>query len=176
MLESQASGFACPEGEWRMEPKTMTPRILLVEGEPVQRMLLREYLEYVTGFQIVEPEGAFHLLSLCEHDRSCPDLILLDMEWPRVEGISLSLEIWKRNPDMPVLGMTDRQTELYDDKRLRGRPIALIRKPFSPYQLHRSIGAMLKAKAIQAAHRQQEALLRARSRLYALRVPQRTHP
>jgi len=64
MLESQASGFACPEGEWKMEPKTMTPRILLVEGEPVQKMLLREYLEYVTGFQIVEPEGAFHLLSL----------------------------------------------------------------------------------------------------------------
>jgi DNA-binding response OmpR family regulator len=160
-----------------MAPKTETPRILLVEGEPVQKMLLREYLEYVTGFQVMEPEGAFHLLSLCEVDRFCPDLVLLDMEWPRVEGISLSVEIWKRNPEVPVLGMTDRQTELYEDKRLRGRPIALIRKPFSPYQLHRSIGAMLKAKAIRAAAREQEALLRARSRVHAVGAPtQKAHP
>lgn len=126
-------------------------------------MLLWEYLEYVTGFQIVEPEGAFHLLSLCEYDRSCPDLILLDMEWPRLEGIPLSLEIWKRNPDVPVLGMTDRQTELYEDKRLRGRPIALIRKPFSPLQLHRSISAMLKVKSLKAETRKREALLSSRS-------------
>ncbi|MEO7425744.1 MAG: response regulator [Fibrobacteria bacterium] len=149
-----------------MEPKTPQTRILLVEGDPVQRMLLREYLEYVTGFNVVEPHGAFHVLSLCEYDRLCPDLILLDMEWAKAEGIPLCLEIWKRNPDVPVLGMTDRQTELYDDKRLHGHPIALIRKPFSPPQLHRSIAAMLRAKAIRA----REALLRARSGLHAMRV------
>lgn len=159
-----------------MVPKTVIPRILLLEGESVQRLLLREYLEYVTGFQVMEPEGAFHLLSLCEYDRSCPDLILLDMEWPRVEGISLSLEIWKRNPDVPVLGMTDRQTELYDDERLRGHPVALIRKPFSPHQLHRSIGAMLKAKAIRAALREQEVRLQIRSRLQGVGTMNRAHP
>jgi DNA-binding response OmpR family regulator len=148
-----------------MRPHSTGVKIVLVEGEPVQRMLLREYLEYVNGFQVDEPEGAFHLLSLCEYDRSCPDLILLDMEWPRVEAISLSLEIWKRNPNVPVLGMTDRQTELYEDKRLAGRPIALIRKPFSPLQLHRSISAMLKAKAQKAELRKREALLRASSSL-----------
>jgi DNA-binding response OmpR family regulator len=156
-----------------MGPHSTGVKIVLVEGEAVQRMLLREYLEYVTGFEVVEPEGAFHLLSLCEYDRSCPDLILLDMEWPRVEAIFLCLEIWKRNPDVPVLGITDRQTELYEDKRIRGRPIALIRKPFSPYQLHRSIGAMLKAKADRAAVRQQDALLRARSHLHPVRVTTR---
>jgi DNA-binding response OmpR family regulator len=154
-----------------MRHHSTSVKIALIEGEHVQRMLLREYLEYVTGFQVVEPEGAFHTLSLCEYDLSCPDLILLDMEWPRVEAISLSLEIWKRNPDVPVLGMTDRQTELYEDKRLRGRPVALIRKPFSPYHLHRSITAMLKAKAIKAVLREREALLRARASLPGIRSP-----
>lgn len=154
-----------------MDQKIPQTRILLVEGDPVQKMLLREYLEYVTGFNVVEPQGAFHVLSLCEYDRLCPDLILLDMEWARAEGISLSLEIWKRNPDVPVLGMTDRQTELYDDKRLRGCPIALIRKPFSPHQLHRSIAAMLKSKAIRAVVKERGALLRARSGLHAMRSP-----
>lgn len=153
-----------------MDRKITQTRILLVEGDPVQKMLLREYLEYVNGFHVVEPQGAFHVLSLCEYDRLCPDLILLDMEWARAEGVSLCLEIWKRSPDAPVLGMTDRQTELYDDKRLRGRPIALIRMPFSPPQLHRSIAALVKAKAIREAVRKRKALLCVRSGLHAIRV------
>lgn len=154
-----------------MVPKAEKTHILLVEGEPVQRMLLREYLEFRTGFQVGEPDGAYHLLSLCEKDRTSPDLILLDMEWPPAEGISLSLEVWKRNPDIPILGMSDRQAELSRDKRLRGRPIDLIHKPFSQFQLHRSIGALLKAKALQAETRQQEALLRIRFRFEPISSP-----
>lgn len=138
------------------------PCILLLEGEHVQRMLLREYLEYGNEFKVEEPDGAFHLLALCERDRTCPDLILLDMEWPKVEGIALSLEVWKRSPDLPILGMSDRQADLYGDRRLRGRPIALIRKPFSSRHLHRSITAMLKAKTERALARRQDTLTRIR--------------
>ena len=95
-------------------------RILLVEGDPIQRMLLQEYLKSVTLYEVLEPKWVFDLLSASESPVCRLSLVLLDMKWHRVDGVELVLEIRKRNPRLPILGMTDRQTDLYDDRRLRG--------------------------------------------------------
>jgi DNA-binding NtrC family response regulator len=128
-------------------------RILLVEGDPIQRMLLQEYLESVTLYEVLKPKGVFELLSASESPVCRLSLVLLDMEWHRVDGVDLVLEIRKRNPRLPILGMTDRQADLYDDRRLRGLSVAFIRKPFSPYHLHRSISATIKAQSADLTKR-----------------------
>jgi two-component system response regulator FlrC len=120
-------------------------RILLVEGDPVQRLLIQEYLENFSRYKVLEAKGLFHLLATCESPLSGLSLVLLDMEWSRTDGVDLILEIRKRNPGLPILGMTDRQADLYGNPRLRGCSIGFIRKPFSQYHLHRSITATLKA-------------------------------
>lgn len=120
-------------------------RVIIVEGDPVQAQLLREYLEYVGPYEVQEVKGVNHLLAICESLLRWPAFLLLDMDWFRVDGVDLILEIRKHNSWLPILGMTDRQAELYDDRRLHGSSIGLIRKPFSPHQLHRSITATLKA-------------------------------
>ena len=130
-------------------------RILLVEGDPLQRQLIREYLKIVSRYKVQESKGLFHLLSACESPLSDLSLVLLDMEWSRVDGVDLILEIRKRNPWLPILGMTDRQADLYGEPRLRGCSIGFIRKPFSPHHLHRSITATLKSHAAQLFRRAQ---------------------
>jgi DNA-binding response OmpR family regulator len=130
-------------------------RILLIEGDPLQRQLIREYLEIVGQYKVQESKGLFHLLSACESPLSGLSLVLLDMEWSRVDGVDLILEIRKRNPRLPILGMTDRQADLYGEPRLRGCSIGFIRKPFSPYHLHRSITATLKSHAADLTRRGQ---------------------
>lgn len=120
-------------------------QILLVEGDPLQRQLIREYLEIVGRYKVQESKELFHLLSVCESPLVDLSLVLIDMEWSRVDGVDLILEIRKRNPRIPILGMTDRQADLYGELRLRGFSIGFIRKPFSPYHLHRSISATLKS-------------------------------
>ncbi len=128
-------------------------RILLVEEDPVQRLLIREYLETFGQYQVQESRGLFHLLSTCESPLSGLSLVLLDMEWSRADGVDLMVEIRKRNPRLPILGMTDRQADLYGDPRLWGYSNGFISKPFSPYHLHRSIAATLRAHAMNMINR-----------------------
>ncbi len=129
-----------------MVAKAPKLRVLIVEGDPVQAQLLREYLEYVGPYEVLEVKGVHHLLATCESLLRWPAFLLLDMDWSRVDGVDLILEIRKRNSWLPILGMTDRQADLYSDRRLRGHSFGFIRKPFSPFHLHRSIRATLKAR------------------------------
>ena len=61
-----------------------TPQALLVEDSPTERTLLEAYLE-LTGFEVVTaPDGQDALDYLSLH--SPPDIVLLDMQMPRVDG------------------------------------------------------------------------------------------
>ena len=121
-------------------------RILVAEEDPIQRLLLQEYLEIGNRFDVLEVTGVYQLLSFCESPLSHIGLVLLDMEWTKVDGIEMILEIRKRNPSLPILGMTDRRADFYSDTRLRNVVVGLIPKPFAPQHLHRSIQAVLRTK------------------------------
>lgn len=126
------------------EPKSL--RVMVADEDEVQRLMIREYLEIVGPYDVLESHGLYHLLAACESALPRIGLVILDMEGSRVDGVDLVLEIRRRNPTLPILGMTDRQADLYEDARLRGQPlVGLIPKPFSPHHLHRSIKAVLRA-------------------------------
>jgi DNA-binding NtrC family response regulator len=133
-------------GKDNVKLETDKMRILVAEEDMVQRLILHEYLEMGSRFEIVEATGVYHLLSLCESPLSRVGFVLLDMEWSRVDGVEMILEIRKRNPSLPILGMTDRRADFYDDVRLRRTVVGFIPKPFAPQHLHRSIQAVLKAQ------------------------------
>lgn len=126
------------------EPKLL--RVMVAEEDEVQRLMIREYLEIVGPYEVLEAHGPYHLSAACESGLSGLGLVILDMEGTWADGVDLVLEIRQRNPTMPILGMTDRQAALYEDARLRGQPlVGLIPKPFSPHHLHRSIKVVLRA-------------------------------
>jgi len=122
-------------------------RVLLVEEDPIQRLIISEYLEIGNRYSVVEMLSLFKILAMCESPLPDLGLVLLDMDWSRVDGVDLILEIRRRNPSIPILGMTEKASELYEDRRLRGCPVGFIPKPFSPFHLNRSIAATLRAYA-----------------------------
>lgn len=129
-----------------MESVPARTRLLLAEEDPIQRLMIREYLELFPQYEVQEANGTFHILATCESSLSRIGLILLDMEWSRVDGVDLILEIRRRNPALPILGMTDRPADLYEDVRLRGMTrVGFVPKPFSSNHLQRSIKAVLSA-------------------------------
>ena len=108
-------------------------RVLLVEEDDLQRQMIREYLKFMGPYEVLEPGGPYHFLAFCENPMPGTLLVLLDMEWSRVDGVDYGSRIRKRNPILPILGMTDKQADLYCDPRLIGQPIiGLIPKPFLP--------------------------------------------
>jgi two-component system, cell cycle response regulator DivK len=80
------------------------PLALLVEDNLMNRKLFRDILE--TQFEVLEAESAETALDLLEHHH--PDLILLDIQLPGMDGLSF-LRLVKKHPpwaDIPVVALS----------------------------------------------------------------------
>ena len=78
--------------------------VLLVEDHPLNRKLFRDILEM--QFEVLEVESAEAALATLESHR--PDLILLDMQLPGMDGLSLA-RLLKADPGrsaIPIVGLS----------------------------------------------------------------------
>lgn len=123
--------------------------ILVVDDERTIREVVRRYLE-LDGFQVIEADNGTKALELLK--RQAPDLIILDIMLPEIDGLHLLRKI--RNPndlnaslsrdDIPVILLTARGEEL---ERISGFEMGAddyITKPFSPRELVSRIKAVLR--------------------------------
>jgi response regulator RpfG family c-di-GMP phosphodiesterase len=108
-------------------------RILLVDDEPALRELLRATLE---GADVtVEEAGSGVEAEACVR-RSRPDVIVLDLRMPEMDGIELSKRLKgdAATRDIPIVLLTGAEPE--EARRAqRAGAAALVRKPFSPLEL-----------------------------------------
>lgn len=113
----------------------MSKTILTVDDSPSIRMLLR-YALSGQGYAVAEAEDGIAALEwLAAHDR--PDLMITDVNMPRMGGLDLVETIRSRGPhrDLPILVLS---TESSDDKTGRARQAGAdgwIVKPFDPVEL-----------------------------------------
>jgi two-component system response regulator NreC len=79
--------------------------ILIVDDSAVIRSGLRSFLTVVPGFEICG-EGADGVEALEKAVELKPDLILLDLSMPRMNGLEAAAELHKIMPRVPVLLFT----------------------------------------------------------------------
>ena len=80
-------------------------RILIVEDNPMNMELTQDLLEFY-GFDVIQAEDGIKALECLAESKF--DLILLDMQLPKMDGLEL-LERIKKNPataDIPVIAVT----------------------------------------------------------------------
>jgi CheY-like chemotaxis protein len=89
--------------------------ILLVEDDPGDVVLVREAFEHdkVRNELRVASDGVYALEELRDPERTLPDLILLDLNLPRMDGRELLVEIRKdpRLTWIPVVVLTTSEAE-----------------------------------------------------------------
>ena len=93
-----------------------SPRILIVDDDPNLLVLLAEQLRS-DGFEIItarDGEEALRRLS-----RGWPDLLVIDMMMPRMDGLTLAREV-KAQADLPIIVLTaidtaDSKADLLDE-------------------------------------------------------------
>ena len=75
-----------------------------------------------------------------------PDLLVTDLQMPRLDGLGLIRLIRRTDADLPVILLTAKGFEL-DEAALRAEfgPFRLLTKPFSPRELAETAGGMLVA-------------------------------
>jgi two-component system cell cycle response regulator DivK len=117
-------------------------RILLVEDTEDNRQIVRDLLSSV-GYQLLEAaDGAEGVAMAVKH---VPDLILMDIQLPVLDGYEASRQI-KANPDLrhiPIIAVTSFALS-GDEARTRDAGCdGYIAKPFSPRQLLAKIRELL---------------------------------
>ncbi len=83
-------------------PCTRKIRVLLADDSAVMRSLLRMVLESKPGIEIVAAAAGGEQ-ALAEFDRLRPDLVLLDIEMPGMNGLDVVSAIRRRNRRVPVI-------------------------------------------------------------------------
>jgi DNA-binding response OmpR family regulator len=115
-------------------------RILVVDDDPVTRDLLRGVLERA-GHEVREAgDGRAGLRDLYA---ASPDLVILDVEMPELDGWA-TLERIRDLSDVPVLMLTARETELERVRGLHGGADDYVVKPFGHQELAARVQALLR--------------------------------
>ena len=145
-----ASGFL-PEDAFELldDASVVPPRqsareiVLLVEDEEPLRHVLRDLLER-EGFHVVE--AADGVQALDEIDRSAPDVIVLDLSLPRLDGYGVLKHLRARpaTARVPVLVLTARADEDNEVRVFESGANDFITKPFRPRALSARLKALLR--------------------------------
>ena len=114
--------------------------ILVIEDEPSIAEVVSLYLRRA-GFQVqAASEGQIALDALEQH---IPDLVILDLMLPGVDGYSLTR--WLRNrSDVPIIILTSRRAEMDRIAGLEMGADDYVVKPFSPQELVSRVRAVLR--------------------------------
>ncbi len=115
-------------------------KILIVEDELNLNQILQDYLHHF-GYQTVSAVTGAEALSFWKEEK--PDLILLDLNLPDMDGLEIMREI-RRIDTVPIVIVTARDAEI---ERLIGLELGsddYISKPFSPREVVARIKAVLR--------------------------------
>ena len=116
-------------------------RVLVIEDEPDLVRGLRDALEF-EGFEILSAGRGREGIKLAR-ERS-PDLVLLDLMLPDMNGFSVCEEIRTANPVLPIIMLTARSQEI---DKIRGLEVGAddyVTKPFSVGELVARINAIFR--------------------------------
>lgn len=113
--------------------KIKPPRILIVEDNEAYRNMIKNAME-LTGFSVFAAENGVRGLEIARGE--FPDLILLDVYMPQMDGMSMLAELKKDMSltKIPVIMLTNVQEEL-EHAIERGAEEALLKSSFTPRQL-----------------------------------------
>lgn len=75
-------------------------KILVVDDEESIHLLYREELED-EGYEVISAMDGEEALAL--FDGSCPDLVILDINMPGMDGIEVLRQMKQKRPDVPVI-------------------------------------------------------------------------
>ena len=120
----------------------MTARILHVEDNPANRMIVRDLLEF-QGYQVIEVHDGEAALAAAEREQ--PDLILMDIQLPRISGLEATRRIKAREElrRIPIVAVTSFALSGDDQKASAAGCDAYIAKPYRPRDLLQIIRSLL---------------------------------
>ncbi|MFE0458665.1 response regulator transcription factor [Kitasatospora sp. NPDC058965] len=122
-------------------------RLLVVDDEPALRDALESSLAF-EGYEVITATDGFEALDAVEREK--PDLVLLDIMMPRMDGLTAVRRMRSRGDTAPVLMLTARDAV---GDRVTGLDVGAddyLAKPFELDELLARVRALLRRNALAA--------------------------
>ncbi len=117
------------------------PKVLVIDDEPPIRKLLRMGLS-AHGYEILEAPSGRVSLELLEQEK--PDLVILDLGLPDIQGLDLLRMIRSRNESVPIVVLSSRGDEAGKVQALDLGADDYVTKPFGMDELLARMRAALR--------------------------------
>lgn len=126
------------------------PRVLVVDDDPTVAEVVLGYLRR-DGFEAAHAADGLSALAIAA--QAPPDLVVLDLMLPGIDGLEVCRRLRAERPDLPVVMLTARGEE---DDRIAGLEVGAddyVVKPFSPRELALRVRSVLRRSetAVSAA-------------------------
>lgn len=117
---------------------SIPPTILVVDDFDDTRWLLRTWLER-RGFRVIEAENGNE--AVFEAQSKAPDLIIMDLEMPELDGLSATRQIRgdAKLADVPIVAVSAYGAEQFRGLALQAGCNEYVSTPFEPAELERLI-------------------------------------
>ncbi|GAB3620557.1 response regulator [Glutamicibacter endophyticus] len=122
-------------------------RVLLVDDEPMTREILKDYLGSDPSIEVVG-EAADGLAAAKQATALSPDVILMDMQMPRADGVQATAAIHTRHPEIRILGLTTFATDRYVVDLLRAGASGYLVKDTKPQEIIAAVHAVANGDSV----------------------------
>ena len=120
----------------------MREKILIVEDNP-QSMRLLEMVLRAKNYTFLKATDGEEALDIAMRER--PDLIIMDIELPKINGLAVTRKL-RRTPEfshVPIIAVTARAMKGDRERVIGAGCDAYLPKPINPHELPEVIAAML---------------------------------
>ena len=116
--------------------------ILVVDDFDDTRLLLRTWLER-RGFRVIEAENGIEAVDTAK--RESPDLIIMDMEMPQLDGLSATRRIRQQEKmsEVPIVAVSAYGADQFRELALEAGCDEYVSTPFEPVALEKIIRSLM---------------------------------
>jgi DNA-binding response OmpR family regulator len=119
------------------------PTALVIDDEAAIRGIIGRYLK-PSGFAVLEAGDGVAGLQAVDADYTFVDVVLTDLDLPRLDGFVVTELLTAYRPELPVIVVTGRAMGDPDRERLRD-VLAVVEKPFTRTELLAPLPSVLRA-------------------------------